>query len=76
MFIKNFAKVFAPKNTDAENTRISVVTYNDNRTLWSGKAKHLKDAGLDNYIVVEMLVDQADTANEHVYNKAKILKVM
>ena len=78
MLLKKLAKVIYEDGTASEDTQITIKTHEDNRILWIGKAKELKDWVNENkcWIVVEILIDQADTRNIPNYNKGKIITVI
>ena len=78
MFIEKIANIIYEKGTASENTNITVKTHNDNRVLWNGKAKELREWTKTNngWIVVEILIDMADKRNIPDYNKGKIITVI
>ena len=78
MFIEKIANIIYEKGTESENTNITVKTYNDNRVLWNGKAKELREWTKTNngWIVVEILIDMADKRNIPDYNKGKVIIVI
>lgn len=78
MFLKKIANNIYEDNTASENIQITVKTHKDNRILWSGKAKELKDWTNENkgWIVVEILIDTSDKRNIPDYNKGKIITVI
>lgn len=77
MYLKELATVIYTEGTASENTQICIMTHADNRVLWKGNAKDLKDWGrISGWIVVEVLVDRKDEENEAIYNKNKIVTVI
>ena len=78
MFLKKIANNIYEDNTASKNIQITVKTHKDNRILWSGKAKELKDWTNENkgWIVVEILIDTSDKRNIPDYNKGKIITVI
>lgn len=78
MYLKDLAKFIYTEGTASENTRITVKTHGgDKRVLWTGKAKELQEMkNIDNWIVVEVLIDETDDTSNIDYNKGKIITVI
>lgn len=83
MYIKDLAKVIYKEGTFSEETKLTVISFCDKRTLWRGIARNLGSAisqetgeSLDKFIVVEVLVDWSDLTNPAIYNKDKIISVI
>lgn len=83
MYIKDLAKVIYKEGTASEETKLTVISFCNKNTLWSGMAKDLGSAVsqetgelLDKFIVVEVLVDWSDFTNPAPYNKNKIISVI
>lgn len=83
MNIKDLAKVICKEGTASEETKLTVINFCNKNTIWSGMAKDLGSAvsqetrePLDEFIVVEILVDWSDLINSVPYNKNKIISVI
>ena len=78
MYLYKIANIIYEKDTASENTPIVVKTHHNNRVLWIGKAKELKNwNGINKgWIVSEILIDTTDRRNIPDYNKGKIIVVI
>lgn len=77
MHLKELANIIYTEGTASENTQICIMTHADNRVLWRGNAKSLKEwEDINGWIVAEILIDRNDVNDEAVYNKNKIVTVI
>lgn len=77
MDIRALSKVIYNPGTASMNRPITVKHYSRGIILWKGLAKDLGDANLDDYSVIEILVDNDPKFSEiHPINKGRIITVV